>query len=157
MISKIISITQSNFSDLHLGVRLLTQSDLQAEIEQFYKDNHITFHGTNVPRPVFSFTEANFPEFVNRALKTNGFDIPTPIQSQVLHPLMHLRVFDCVSSDHALYPIEQLSHCCLWAGVAECAVWTELHFHCPHRIRQDPGLHPPWAGAHQEPTSSSLQ
>ena len=53
-----------------------------AEVTQFRKDNQITIQGTNVPRPVTSFDEAGFPDYVMREVKAQGFAKPTAIQSQ---------------------------------------------------------------------------
>lgn len=44
---------------------------------------HITVRGTNVPRPVSTFVEANFPKYImDTLLKQENFEKPTPIQSQ---------------------------------------------------------------------------
>jgi ATP-dependent RNA helicase DDX5/DBP2 len=38
--------------------------------------------GTNVPRPVTTFEEASFPNYVLQEVMAVGFKTPTPIQSQ---------------------------------------------------------------------------
>jgi ATP-dependent RNA helicase DDX5/DBP2 len=38
--------------------------------------------GLNVPRPVASFDEANFPEYIMVSIRAQGFSEPTPIQCQ---------------------------------------------------------------------------
>ena len=39
-------------------------------------------HGRNIPRPVETFDEAGFPQYVLTEVKAQGFDRPTSIQSQ---------------------------------------------------------------------------
>ena len=38
--------------------------------------------GRNVPRPVVSFDEAGFPEYILASIRAQGFASPTPIQCQ---------------------------------------------------------------------------
>lgn len=38
--------------------------------------------GRNVPKPVTSFEEVNFPEYIMATIRTQGFKAPTPIQCQ---------------------------------------------------------------------------
>ncbi|VDM16664.1 unnamed protein product [Hydatigera taeniaeformis] len=52
------------------------------EIEKFLKEARITVDGKDVPRPVFSFSEAGFPESVIEVIEENKWKAPTPIQSQ---------------------------------------------------------------------------
>lgn len=42
--------------------------------------------GENVPRPVSSFEEAGFPEYIMESIRAVGFAKPTPIQCQVRFP-----------------------------------------------------------------------
>lgn len=38
--------------------------------------------GRGVPRPVTSFDECGFPEYLMTSIRAQGFDAPTPIQCQ---------------------------------------------------------------------------
>lgn len=52
------------------------------EILRFKEQAAITTFGQDVPKPCFSFEEANFPSSIIRTVETAGFTAPTPIQSQ---------------------------------------------------------------------------
>ncbi|KAK2882641.1 ATP-dependent RNA helicase dbp2 [Arthroderma sp. PD_2] len=52
------------------------------EVEGFRKENEMTVFGKDVPRPVETFDEAGFPQYVISEVKAQGFAKPTPIQSQ---------------------------------------------------------------------------
>ena len=54
----------------------------ESDVAQFRKEKEITVQGKNVPRPVTTFDEAGFPPYVMSEVKAQGFDRPTPIQSQ---------------------------------------------------------------------------
>ena len=54
----------------------------QTEIDDFRRKYEMTLHGTNIPRPVYSFEEANFPDYLLAELKKAGFTVPTAIQMQ---------------------------------------------------------------------------
>lgn len=54
----------------------------QAEVDEFRKKAQITIQGRDVPKPVETFDEAGFPNYVMSEVKAQGFDKPTPIQSQ---------------------------------------------------------------------------
>ena len=58
------------------------ESRPQAEIDSFRKEHDITVEGTDIPKPVSSFDEASFPDYVLTEIKKAGFDKPTPIQAQ---------------------------------------------------------------------------
>ncbi|KAI0297295.1 DEAD-domain-containing protein [Multifurca ochricompacta] len=60
--------------------RVSTRSD--REIEEFRKVKEIKVQGHNVPRPVTSFDEAGFPEYLMSSIHAQGFAEPTPIQCQ---------------------------------------------------------------------------
>lgn len=53
-----------------------------AEVEKFRRDNQIAIKGQDVPKPVESFDEAGFPNYVMSEVKAQGFTKPTAIQSQ---------------------------------------------------------------------------
>lgn len=50
------------------------------EIQNFYEKHSINVRGQDVPKPVFQFNEAGFPESINKHLYEN-FETPTVIQS----------------------------------------------------------------------------
>ncbi|KAL1861997.1 ATP-dependent RNA helicase dbp2 [Paecilomyces lecythidis] len=54
----------------------------EREVDQFRKEKEMTVQGKNVPRPVTTFDEAGFPQYVLSEVKAQGFDHPTAIQSQ---------------------------------------------------------------------------
>lgn len=52
------------------------------ETEKFLNKSKITIDGKNVPKPVFTFSEAGFPNSVIEVIENNKWKAPTPIQSQ---------------------------------------------------------------------------
>ncbi|KAK2794084.1 ATP-dependent RNA helicase dbp2 [Onygenales sp. PD_12] len=54
----------------------------QQEVDAFRKQHEISVQGKNVPRPVETFDEAGFPQYVMSEVKAQGFARPTAIQSQ---------------------------------------------------------------------------
>lgn len=52
------------------------------EVAEFRKLKEMTVQGKAVPRPVQSFDEAGFPNYVMNEVKAQGFEAPTAIQSQ---------------------------------------------------------------------------
>ncbi len=52
------------------------------KVKEFWAKNNITVHGKDAPLPVFDFHECEWPEKVSKALEIEGFESPTPIQSQ---------------------------------------------------------------------------
>ncbi|GIJ98644.1 ATP-dependent RNA helicase dbp2 [Aspergillus viridinutans] len=54
----------------------------EREVEEFRKVQEMTVQGRNVPRPVETFDEAGFPQYVLSEVKAQGFERPTAIQSQ---------------------------------------------------------------------------
>lgn len=53
-----------------------------AEVEEFRRKHQITVSGRDVPKPIETFDEANFPGYVMNEVKAQGFTKPTPIQAQ---------------------------------------------------------------------------
>src|ERR1700712_2849496 len=53
-----------------------------AEIAEFRREKNMVVTGDNVPRPVTTFDEAGFPNYVMNEVKQQGFENPTAIQSQ---------------------------------------------------------------------------
>ena len=54
----------------------------QDEIERYRKSKLMFVKGHNVPKPVQTFQEASFPDYVLSTLSRQGFVEPTPIQAQ---------------------------------------------------------------------------
>ncbi|KAL3435942.1 hypothetical protein BDV09DRAFT_184725 [Aspergillus tetrazonus] len=54
----------------------------QREVDEFRKKCEMTVQGRDVPRPVETFDEAGFPQYVLSEVKAQGFEKPTAIQSQ---------------------------------------------------------------------------
>lgn len=52
------------------------------EIDEFRKVKEMKVQGRGVPRPVTSFDEIGFPEYISSTLRSQGFSAPTPIQCQ---------------------------------------------------------------------------
>lgn len=52
----------------------------QVEIDKWFTDNQVTVEGNDLPRPVFDFKEAGFPQVLTDMLFAN-FQKPTVIQS----------------------------------------------------------------------------
>ncbi|VDK60484.1 unnamed protein product [Anisakis simplex] len=52
----------------------------QFEIDTWLAENQVTLEGKDIPRPVFEFTEANYPSQITDLLY-NNFQKPTTIQS----------------------------------------------------------------------------
>ncbi|CAD6886969.1 unnamed protein product [Tilletia controversa] len=53
-----------------------------AEIDAYRKLKQMTIQGTGIPKPVTSFDEAGFPDYIMREIQKMGFTEPSPIQSQ---------------------------------------------------------------------------
>lgn len=53
-----------------------------ADVEAFRRANEMTIFGDQVPRPVSTFEEAGFPEYIMESIRDAGFSAPTPIQCQ---------------------------------------------------------------------------
>ncbi|KAG7089671.1 ATP-dependent RNA helicase dbp2 [Marasmius oreades] len=60
--------------------RVSARSD--REIEDYRRSKEIKVQGRGVPRPVTSFEEAGFPEYLMATIRAQGFAAPTPIQCQ---------------------------------------------------------------------------
>ncbi|KAF8638187.1 hypothetical protein AX17_002384 [Amanita inopinata Kibby_2008] len=54
----------------------------EREIEDFRRSKEIKVQGRGVPRPVTSFDEVGFPEYLMSSIRAQGFKAPTPIQCQ---------------------------------------------------------------------------
>ncbi|KAG0673254.1 ATP-dependent RNA helicase dbp2 [Pichia californica] len=53
-----------------------------SEIQQFRQDNEMTIEGHDIPRPITTFKEAGFPDYVLKEVLAEGFEKPTGIQCQ---------------------------------------------------------------------------
>ncbi|KAJ1941513.1 ATP-dependent RNA helicase dbp2, partial [Kickxella alabastrina] len=54
----------------------------QQEVDDYRKQFEMTIHGTGIPKPITSFKEANFPDYVMDEISKLGFEKPTAIQAQ---------------------------------------------------------------------------
>ncbi|KAL9263230.1 DEAD-box ATP-dependent RNA helicase 20-like protein [Drosera capensis] len=54
----------------------------EEEVEEYRVKREITVEGKDVPRPVKSFEDIGFPDYVMEEIKKAGFVEPTPIQAQ---------------------------------------------------------------------------
>ncbi|XP_043779437.1 probable ATP-dependent RNA helicase DDX59 isoform X2 [Cervus elaphus] len=54
------------------------------QIENLRRQLGITVRGRGVPRPIVDFEHCGFPEALNRNLKASGYEVPTPIQMQMI-------------------------------------------------------------------------
>merc|ERR1719193_2840887 len=68
---------QKDFYQEHPNVARKTPQ----EIEAFRREQQMTIVG-DVYRPVSTFEEANFPEYIMQTIREAGFEKPTPIQCQ---------------------------------------------------------------------------
>ncbi|KAK2504518.1 hypothetical protein MC885_006516 [Smutsia gigantea] len=60
-------------------------SSLQEDqIENLKQQLGIVVEGQHVPRPIIDFEHCGFPEALNRNLKESGYEVPTPIQMQMI-------------------------------------------------------------------------
>ncbi|RYQ98339.1 hypothetical protein Ahy_B08g094393 isoform B [Arachis hypogaea] len=69
---------EKNFYHESPSVRAMTES----EVDDYRLRREITVEGRDVPKPVKSFHDVGFPEYVLQEIKKAGFVEPTPIQSQ---------------------------------------------------------------------------
>lgn len=67
-----------DFYQEHPAVQAMTDEEVRA----FREKHAMNLQGTGIPKPVRSFVEASFPDYLLNELKAAGFTDPTPIQSQ---------------------------------------------------------------------------
>lgn len=67
-----------NFYQEHPNVSAMTQE----EVDEFRSTNKMTIEGRDIPRPVRSFEESCFPEYILKEIRRIGFTEPTAIQCQ---------------------------------------------------------------------------
>jgi len=75
--SKLVKF-EKNFYQEHPAVSAMSDY----ETEEYRRRRAITCHGRDVPKPVRTFEEASFPEYVLDEIRKAGFTEPTPIQCQ---------------------------------------------------------------------------
>ncbi|XP_054240075.1 probable ATP-dependent RNA helicase DDX59 [Indicator indicator] len=56
----------------------------EEQIENLKLQLGIAVHGQQVPRPIVEFEHCGFPETLNHNLKKSGYEVPTPIQMQMI-------------------------------------------------------------------------
>ncbi|XP_028268794.1 probable ATP-dependent RNA helicase DDX17 [Parambassis ranga] len=69
---------EKNFYNEHLEVQRISQYD----VEEYRRKKEITVRGSGCPKPVTSFHQAQFPQYVMDVLMHQNFKEPTPIQAQ---------------------------------------------------------------------------
>ncbi|KAI9328914.1 DEAD-domain-containing protein [Zopfochytrium polystomum] len=69
---------QKDFYIQHPAVTARSES----EVEQYRRKHEMSVAGRNPPRPVYTFEEASFPQYVLNEIRAVGFTNPTPIQAQ---------------------------------------------------------------------------
>ncbi|KAJ7844378.1 DEAD-domain-containing protein [Mycena olivaceomarginata] len=69
---------EKNFYLEHKAVKERSEKD----VEEFRRTKEIKIQGRGVPRPVTTFEEAGFPEYLMTSIRAQGFASPTPIQCQ---------------------------------------------------------------------------
>ncbi|CAL1602003.1 unnamed protein product [Knipowitschia caucasica] len=69
---------EKNFYTEHQEVQRMTQYD----VDEFRRKKEITLRGSGCPRPVTSFSHAQFPQYVMDTLMQQNFKEPTAIQAQ---------------------------------------------------------------------------
>ncbi|XP_061625696.1 probable ATP-dependent RNA helicase DDX17 isoform X2 [Phyllopteryx taeniolatus] len=69
---------EKNFYTEHPEIQHLTQY----EIEEFRRKKEITVKGSDCPKPLFTFQQAQFPQYVIDVIMQQNFTEPTPIQAQ---------------------------------------------------------------------------
>lgn len=62
----------------HPEVSCMTSTDVEA----FRKSAQMNISGKDIPKPILKFTQAGYPEAIEKKLLACGYDQPTPIQSQ---------------------------------------------------------------------------
>ncbi|NXN11986.1 DDX59 helicase, partial [Indicator maculatus] len=99
-------LLQTQANEKKLTSDQLTKAESQTETDlnapYFYKDHSfilglreeqienlklqlgIAVHGQQVPRPIVEFEHCGFPETLNHNLKKSGYEVPTPIQMQMI-------------------------------------------------------------------------
>lgn len=73
----IVPITRSFYIE---DARVSARSD--REIEAFRAEKEMLVQGQNIPRPITSFDEAGFPDYILTEIKASGFTAPSAIQCQ---------------------------------------------------------------------------
>ncbi|KAF4688544.1 ATP-dependent RNA helicase dbp2 [Perkinsus olseni] len=70
---------EKNFYVEHPDVAAMSQD----EVDKVRKDRQITVvHGKGVPKPIVTFEQAGFPDYILHEIKQAGFERPSPIQVQ---------------------------------------------------------------------------
>ncbi|KAE9616194.1 hypothetical protein Lal_00017497 [Lupinus albus] len=69
---------EKNFYSESPAVRAMTDD----EVDEYRRRREITVEGRDVPKPVKTFHDVGFPEYVIQEIEKAGFTEPTPIQSQ---------------------------------------------------------------------------
>jgi superfamily II DNA/RNA helicase len=58
------------------------QARSDADVQKFRREHEMSCLGTDIPKPITTFDEAGFPDYVLKEVKAQGFPNPTAIQCQ---------------------------------------------------------------------------
>ena len=58
------------------------QARSDADVQKFRREHEMSCIGTDIPKPITTFDEAGFPDYVLKEVKAQGFPNPTAIQCQ---------------------------------------------------------------------------
>ena len=72
------SLVEKDFYMEHPAVTNMSDDEARA----WRREHRIKVMDRDAPKPVRTFMEASFPEFITAELEASGFPQPTPIQSQ---------------------------------------------------------------------------
>ncbi|XP_044009861.1 ATP-dependent RNA helicase dbp2-like [Aphidius gifuensis] len=76
--TRLLEPIKKNFYVEHPSIK----KRLPEEVDKYRELHEITVKGDNVPYPIQHFEEGNFPDYVMKGLKKQGFSEPTAIQAQ---------------------------------------------------------------------------
>jgi ATP-dependent RNA helicase DDX5/DBP2 len=82
-----------DFYQEHPDVQRMTQE----EVDEFRRQHAMNLQGHGIPKPVRSFVEASFPDYLLNELKAAGFSNPTPIQVDPLGDTQKGTNHECIA------------------------------------------------------------
>eukprot|EP01090_Pellita_catalonica_P018829 TRINITY_DN6202_c0_g1_i1.p1 TRINITY_DN6202_c0_g1~~TRINITY_DN6202_c0_g1_i1.p1 ORF type:complete len:654 (-),score=71.54 TRINITY_DN6202_c0_g1_i1:852-2786(-) len=66
------------FYQPHPEVEAMSQRD----VDKYMQDSEIKVEGRDIPRPILTFEQARYPDYIMKEVRASGFTAPTPIQAQ---------------------------------------------------------------------------
>ena len=73
-----LTVFEKDFYYEHPDVTKMTDAEVKAQRDA----GQIIIKGENIPKPVQTFLQSGFPEYVHTQVEALGFKAPTPIQQQ---------------------------------------------------------------------------